>query len=501
MICPECQTVNADSMNFCGKCGAPLSIQTSESGQKIIPHHVLLQMAAEPQQVQELPGKKESKMKTALITMSLALAALAAVVALFFAGVLDPVIGRGGAMTARISDNRQDAGAVGKTGEEDGEGLYDARIVSHAEDFFLEAEGKNVTVLETSYDEIAFAEVNEDVQEAIDGINAYRALRLRDAVLNNAQTIYNAFLTEEGRWPWQLTYEITVDRADKDVISFAEAGYDFSGGVQGSTMYEVYNIDAATGEPIEIDDIVTDYHLLALAIEEEMEADPDERFEEVLAYHRGEGGSVAAYIEAYYLQGAYGFSMPWTLTKEGLHIWFNDYMLGAYMFGALDVVIPCEKHPELFADTAYFAGAETEDKETERIERQEDEAAGTPLSEYCLEEGSFLLADFGEIAGVYISEQGDAFVIEAYGGFADYMAAHPRTGVPVFGSLRLTPDGYEMYEHKNDNAPQYAAEDCYYGRITVEDEDTLTIETPQGTQSCTYSEEQTLLMQGFGKGK
>lgn len=427
-------------------------------------------------------NKGNGGLKAALIAACVALVAVVTVIVLFLTGVFGGSGASGGGTsgsgrTGNIDRQEDETDDGTKTPE-----AYDAEIARVPKEFYLDENGGTVVLMETAYETLTMADAPQRVVRVLDEINEDRAEEMRDSVLDYAQTLHDAFYAGSAYWPWQMLHSVQVERADADVVSFAETVTAYYGGTHGSTTYYGHTLDGINGREYELLDIVTEYELLALAIEEEMEENRE--FREVLAYYREEGTSFAEYFTESFLNDVDVMFVPWTVTEEGLHIWFNDYTLGAYAFGALDILVPYENHPDLFMIPEFFENADVRNPARDRVTRSEAETGYHHLRDYCWEEEGFFPMDYTDVAGVYLSDAGDEFEIHADGGFSD------GTGVSrgeyydtVYGILRANPGGCNLYYYSNSMGPDGMPEREYYGTLAFIDRDTIDLDTlfAQGT--------------------
>ena len=127
----------------------------------------------------------------------------------------------------------------------------------------------------------------------------------------------------------------TVRRADARVLSLLMQGSSYTGGVHPNHGWSGVNLDPATGEELEITDVVTDVaDLLALVEARLPELYPETSF---FSLH----DSLQTYVdEPEYLS--------WTLDYQGVSVWFSPYEIASYADGMLTVLVPFDQAPELF---------------------------------------------------------------------------------------------------------------------------------------------------------
>lgn len=131
--------------------------------------------------------------------------------------------------------------------------------------------------------------------------------------------------------------QVYVRRADSAVLSLLYQGYYYNGGAHGFTYHSAKNIDSATGEILELTDVVTDVEALPALLEAELfkQYDSGQFYDDI---------NMETYIEEQLDR------LVWVLEYQGLSVYFDQYELGSYAGGAFHVMIPFAEHPELFTE-------------------------------------------------------------------------------------------------------------------------------------------------------
>ena len=399
MICSNCNTMNADGVKFCGNCGAPLGMAQPQMQQA----QPQMQPGYGPQmQPGYAPPAGNNKGGGGLKAALIAVCSLLAVAVVVLALVLTGVIGgdkSGSGKTDVVSSNKTstrpgrnksgNSGTGDTGGQTDAVTLYDVTIESHAQTFTLTmADGEETTVFEATYDTLSVPDASPELQRQLDALGDTDARRIRDVLSDQAEYMYEALMEEAAYavFPWQETTKLIVERADSEIFSVVADGYTYSGGVHGVGGYAGHTYAAENGRELTLDEIVTDHEALAEAIEAEMEE--DERLSEnVLFYREVYDGGFTEYLLTTYQSESGGLNVSWSLTDEGLHVWFSDYMLGSYAAGRGNVLIPFAEYRSLFRDASLFEHAKGGTGLEDRVTRKETDMKTHDLVAYCREEG------------------------------------------------------------------------------------------------------------------
>lgn len=136
------------------------------------------------------------------------------------------------------------------------------------------------------------------------------------------------------------TYETTcsVQRADSRIFSARYDYYAYTGGARPYMGTTVLNLDAETGKPVALSQVITDWEkLVPLVVEALEENHPDiyeETFDDINRILRD------------YSEEAY----TWTLGYQGITFYFGASEIAPAAAGALEATIWFDRHPELFAE-------------------------------------------------------------------------------------------------------------------------------------------------------
>jgi len=141
-----------------------------------------------------------------------------------------------------------------------------------------------------------------------------------------------------------------VLRADDTVFSILRVEEMYTGGAHGGSVYTGFNFDSVSGEEIGLKDVVTNIDGLDSLIASELykEYDPDIFY----AFSKDElSDNIKTLIDE--------DQMVFTITYEGMILYFGDYVLAPYAAGHQEIYIKYLDHPEIF-DKKYFENADTE---------------------------------------------------------------------------------------------------------------------------------------------
>lgn len=166
-------------------------------------------------------------------------------------------------------------------------------------------------------------------------------------------SVYNEHLeyVKDGIYPEEteisISRKIEITRADSRILSFVNEETAYLGGAHGSYYENGEVYDAETGEALELTDVVTDldavYKYVRGSLRENYEKDSFfEGYEEWLE-------------EMFYEpEGAMASPLEWVMTTEGLEFRFSPYILGPWVSGMFEVVLPYEGNEELFSEKYRF---------------------------------------------------------------------------------------------------------------------------------------------------
>lgn len=140
-----------------------------------------------------------------------------------------------------------------------------------------------------------------------------------------------------------ISREIEVTRADEKVLSFVNAETSFMGGAHGSYYENAEVFDVASGEVLDLADVVTDYDKVYEIVVDCL----DENYEKDLFFEGYE-----EWVEEMFYEpgGAMSSPIEWNLDMNGMKIRFNPYMIGPWASGLFEVEIPYKGNEELFVE-------------------------------------------------------------------------------------------------------------------------------------------------------
>ena len=142
---------------------------------------------------------------------------------------------------------------------------------------------------------------------------------------------------ESETLPWYYEADVSVKRADREILSFITTDYSYLGGAHPNTGIKGYAYDVKTGEALQLKDIVTDYDAFCEAVYTALDG------------HENREGFFDEYRETAeeILNSDGEFALGWYLTSDALKILFNEYDLGPYALGQVEVTLAYADYPEL----------------------------------------------------------------------------------------------------------------------------------------------------------
>ena len=146
------------------------------------------------------------------------------------------------------------------------------------------------------------------------------------------------------------TDETTMEvvRADSKLFTLLGQSYYNSGGAHPSHYTMTINLDVTTGHIMKLSEVVKDSHKLVDVIRNKVYEKYPENKEEIENYFLCECASEEDPFESMMQNNLYS----WTITDEGLHIYFSPYEIASYAAGDMDVVITDNDIPD-FVQEAY----------------------------------------------------------------------------------------------------------------------------------------------------
>ena len=215
-------------------------------------------------------------------------------------------------------------------------------------------EGSHDTICLSAESAKTHSELNASLEEMMNSETA----QVKNDISKYKQSIMESSASEiEEYLPFSIVDNIYVRRADDIVLSFITRRADYTGGAHSNSVYESTTIDAKTGKPVTLNNIVTDLDKLAELLEEKLieqygKSTFFEWFSDTLKQEvKGEDGS----------------SITWTLDPQGITFYFSPYELGSYAVGAQFITISYKEAEDLFTDLyrpldgqGYITGVPTE---------------------------------------------------------------------------------------------------------------------------------------------
>ncbi|WP_458628048.1 DUF3298 and DUF4163 domain-containing protein [Winogradskyella sp. PC D3.3] len=173
--------------------------------------------------------------------------------------------------------------------------------------------------------------INANVEHAIiETLNTSENKTNLEAVLNAFNEEYLSFKKEfsEATEPsWELHIETELIYQSEEIITIAISTYEFKGGAHGNDKIKLLNLDAKTGQTIEINDFINDIDGFTALAETQfissLENDKDHLTIENFFFG-----------EPFHLPKNIGFS------DEGLVLIYNVYEVASYDLGYTEFMIP-----------------------------------------------------------------------------------------------------------------------------------------------------------------
>ena len=186
-------------------------------------------------------------------------------------------------------------------------------------------------------------EDHAELQKALDALNQKNLDSQSTFMADNqadARQMYQdkPELMENNGWESELT--LTAVRADETVLCLRQTDYSWLGGAHPNTCITGITYDTQTGAELSLKDIANDYDGIYEYVLERLakEHDPNMFFEQ---YEDA--------VKAMFYGGDADYSpVHWSLTNEGVTIWFNQYDIAPYAAGSVSVEIPFAEQGELF---------------------------------------------------------------------------------------------------------------------------------------------------------
>lgn len=226
-------------------------------------------------------------------------------------------------------------------------------------------------------------------------------------------------------YPYSTESVITVLRADDQVFSFVNESYVFSGGAHGNGGVAGYNYDSQTGKLLTLSDVLSDREGL---------------YEEIIARlseEYGEDGLFPEYQETVRQEvyeepsglGDYDHRLNFTLTSQGMTVYFNPYEIGPWAAGTIKVEIPYENEkPGFYQQYGCSTDAGVHKLKEYEILHVDIDGDGT------LEEVSYAPTDADEFMTVYtVTANGAEVTLDGHYGITAAYLFQGEDGVYFYG--------------------------------------------------------------------
>ena len=200
-------------------------------------------------------------------------------------------------------------------------------------------------VVSIAGNDVAAEKINADINSRVDNYNSGV-----NSTAESAKEDFEYMLAgaDEGYTPTPHTADLsfTVVRADDNVISFTENGYDYMGGAHGSPSTIGANYDTKTGELIAFTDLSDDpdtFHADTLAYNQEL-AQTDYYSTQMFSTDDITNGTLEDTLYA---------DNVWYLSPSGLVFMSAPYALAPYASGTLEFTIPYSDLDDMGFNDAY----------------------------------------------------------------------------------------------------------------------------------------------------
>ena len=151
----------------------------------------------------------------------------------------------------------------------------------------------------------------------------------------------------EMKQPYVCNYEFNPVRFDHTVVSMYWLKYYDLGGAHPSSVTEYHNFDTQTGKELELGDVVKDLPGFRIYVKGELSDQKEEKglFED----YETTVDSLFAGTDGY-------GPLEWCITKTGVRIHFDQYVIASYAAGAVEVEVPFAGNEAMF-QTDYIGKA------------------------------------------------------------------------------------------------------------------------------------------------
>lgn len=178
----------------------------------------------------------------------------------------------------------------------------------------------------------------ESLKNALSGYSSQReaALNRETEALREAAEEQLAAFPDEFR-PYEVKDSVSICRADQQVFSFKQVISSNTGGAHSNAGVIGYTFDSQTGEQLTLEDVATDpdrlcEYLIGFLKNDERHAQLFEGWEETV--RRNVFGETA---------DGFPCTLRWTLTADGMNVYFDPYEIGPWSMGTITVPVPCDE--------------------------------------------------------------------------------------------------------------------------------------------------------------
>lgn len=360
-----------------------------------------------------------------------------------------PVSGVSETDTSNADTSNSDTSHTNASDTGDLEGTTDVsvKVTTLNKSYVGEFNGKEETLLNHVVHQVHLVSGNEQVAKLLEEENEETAAYYKTSVLSTLEREAPAYFSErEFEYTAAMEYTTQFRRADSRVLSMYWIDYGYLGGVHPYTMVSSDNYDMQTGKKLEFTDVVTDIESFAkTAIEEIANSEEYGQNYKAGAYDENLDESTYTYLK----EG----SLAWTITKEGIELWYADYMSGAYASGHITILIPYATHKELM-NGKFFEKVEDYDV-TSRVSVDRAQPEKIDAFDFCMAEDGVLLFNYLSISGIYRGEDGSTLEINEAGYFV-CQKEDANDSYYVSGELRAFIGGFYLYsDYYDENTQTY----------------------------------------------
>lgn len=185
-------------------------------------------------------------------------------------------------------------------------------------------------------------QVQSQTEQAVEEAGAFAREFLEDPTVPDD-------MKQQASLPYESGGSASITRADQDVFSMRYDVSSYTGGAHGNYGVVGYNFDSRTGKELLLTDLIADkealYERLLKLLDERYGADQMlfEGYEETVRDQVFENEV-----------GGYPMSLTWTLGRDGMTVYFEQYVIAPYAAGLLTVEIPYVGNEAVFQDGGLF---------------------------------------------------------------------------------------------------------------------------------------------------